>query len=437
MLRRASSRGTECIGAGEGEPAKARNLGMGQRRRERGRDGRDSVEVHCGYASALGCSDSPLGASLARSSALALDGQQEVALTEGTGRIEAFSDGVFAIAITLLILEIRLPHAGAEGSLWIALVALWPSYLAFALSFFVILVTWIVHHDLMRLIHTTTHAGPARERLRTHLCDVHPISDGGARGPPRRSGGTDGGCLLLRHVRPWQWRVQPAGRDDRARSIVSPGGRCSDHRPHPPGLSDDLRRSISPRRSLRSWRRTLALAHRRRGAAAPAPYPVPSRATGIGERGRTDRRDPLMKPPAGSDPMRPINRLAIACAAVWSLVPPHELMAQARAGSFTVVEASIADMRRARAEAHDVARNRAAVPDADREVRAGSTRSSRSTRTRWRSPTRSTGSAPRGASADRCTGFRSRSRTTSTRRTCRRRAARWRSPTWCRPTRRR
>jgi uncharacterized membrane protein len=78
-------------------------------------------------------------------------------LAEGTSRIEAFSDGVFAIACTLLILEIRLPEAGVGGSLWARLVALWPSYLAFALSFFVILVTWIAHHDLMRLIRATSH----------------------------------------------------------------------------------------------------------------------------------------------------------------------------------------------------------------------------------------------------------------------------------------
>lgn len=76
-------------------------------------------------------------------------------MTEGTNRIEAFSDGVFAIAITLLILEVRLPHAG-EGTLFHQLVGLWPSYFAFGLSFFVILVTWIAHHDLMRLIHATS-----------------------------------------------------------------------------------------------------------------------------------------------------------------------------------------------------------------------------------------------------------------------------------------
>ena len=78
-------------------------------------------------------------------------------MAEGTSRIEAYSDGVFAIASTLLILEIRLPGAGVETSLWAGLVALWPHYLAFALSFFVILVTWIAHHDLMRLIRATSH----------------------------------------------------------------------------------------------------------------------------------------------------------------------------------------------------------------------------------------------------------------------------------------
>lgn len=73
-------------------------------------------------------------------------------MTEGTGRVEAFSDGVFAIAITLLILEIRVPHTGVERSLWAGLIALWPSYLALVLSFFVILVMWVNHHQLMRLV---------------------------------------------------------------------------------------------------------------------------------------------------------------------------------------------------------------------------------------------------------------------------------------------
>ena len=73
-------------------------------------------------------------------------------------RLEAFSDGVFAIAITLLILEIKFPHGGVEGSLWSRLLALWPFLIAFALSFFVILVTWITHHDLIHLVRESSRS---------------------------------------------------------------------------------------------------------------------------------------------------------------------------------------------------------------------------------------------------------------------------------------
>ena len=51
-----------------------------------------------------------------------------------TGRVEAFSDGVFAIAITLLILEISVPESGFEH-LWKGIADQWPSYLAYATSF--------------------------------------------------------------------------------------------------------------------------------------------------------------------------------------------------------------------------------------------------------------------------------------------------------------
>jgi uncharacterized membrane protein len=78
-------------------------------------------------------------------------------MAEGTGRTDAFSDGVFAIAITLLILEIKVPHAGAAGGLWHGLRELWPSYVAFVLSFFVVLIMWVNHHELMRLVRGVTY----------------------------------------------------------------------------------------------------------------------------------------------------------------------------------------------------------------------------------------------------------------------------------------
>ena len=69
-----------------------------------------------------------------------------------TTRVEAFSDGVFAIAMTLLILEIRTPERLGAGQLPHALFTLWPSYLAFATSFFTIGVMWMNHHRLFTLI---------------------------------------------------------------------------------------------------------------------------------------------------------------------------------------------------------------------------------------------------------------------------------------------
>jgi uncharacterized membrane protein len=70
-------------------------------------------------------------------------------------RIEAFSDGVFAIAITLLILEIKVPpHESIHSvnDLWNGLLQLWPSYFAFFLSFGIILVSWVNHHYLFNVV---------------------------------------------------------------------------------------------------------------------------------------------------------------------------------------------------------------------------------------------------------------------------------------------
>jgi len=70
-----------------------------------------------------------------------------------THRLEAFSDGVIAIAITLLVLEISIPHAG-PGGLWDALIDQWPSYAAYLLSFVVIGIMWVSHHSMFERIAT-------------------------------------------------------------------------------------------------------------------------------------------------------------------------------------------------------------------------------------------------------------------------------------------
>lgn len=64
-----------------------------------------------------------------------------------TSRIEAFSDGVFAIAITLLVLEIHVPEDPEEG-LGRALLDQWPAYASYVVSFFVIGIIWVNHHAI-------------------------------------------------------------------------------------------------------------------------------------------------------------------------------------------------------------------------------------------------------------------------------------------------
>ncbi len=74
-----------------------------------------------------------------------------------TVRLESFSDGVFAIAITLLVLEIGVPHVGEGQSLGEALRHLWPSYFGFAVSFLTIGVMWINHHAMFKDIDRQDH----------------------------------------------------------------------------------------------------------------------------------------------------------------------------------------------------------------------------------------------------------------------------------------
>jgi uncharacterized membrane protein len=71
---------------------------------------------------------------------------------EGTDRLQFFSDAVFAIALTLLVLDIRLPDGTTDDDLPNALLALWPQYFAFALSFVIIAVNWMSHHAKFRVI---------------------------------------------------------------------------------------------------------------------------------------------------------------------------------------------------------------------------------------------------------------------------------------------
>ncbi|HXM19136.1 MAG TPA: TMEM175 family protein [Candidatus Tumulicola sp.] len=76
------------------------------------------------------------------------------------GRLEAFSDGVFAIAITLLVLELRVPDLKGTGdsALAAALLAQWPQYLVYAVSFAMIGIMWLNHHAIFQNIEKVSYA---------------------------------------------------------------------------------------------------------------------------------------------------------------------------------------------------------------------------------------------------------------------------------------
>src|SRR4051794_27902046 len=73
-------------------------------------------------------------------------------------RIEAFSDAVIAVAITLLALDLRVPDPASPGSLAHKLGEQWPNYAAYAVSFLTIGIIWINHHAMLRRLVGVDHA---------------------------------------------------------------------------------------------------------------------------------------------------------------------------------------------------------------------------------------------------------------------------------------
>ena len=65
-----------------------------------------------------------------------------------TNRIEAFSDGVIAIIITIMVLELKAPHDPTP----VSLVRMWPTFFAYVLSFLIIAIYWVNHHHLIHMV---------------------------------------------------------------------------------------------------------------------------------------------------------------------------------------------------------------------------------------------------------------------------------------------
>jgi uncharacterized membrane protein len=86
----------------------------------------------------------------------AAPGAGPITLGMSVGRLEAFSDGVLAIVITLLILDINVPEKGSE-SLAHALADQWQQYVAYLLSFLIVGIIWLNHHATINLLARTNH----------------------------------------------------------------------------------------------------------------------------------------------------------------------------------------------------------------------------------------------------------------------------------------
>jgi uncharacterized membrane protein len=75
-----------------------------------------------------------------------------------TNRLEAFSDGVIAVAITLLVLSIKVPQPTAGSPLASMLASNWPEYAAYVTSFLTIGIIWINHHAMIGRLRQTDHS---------------------------------------------------------------------------------------------------------------------------------------------------------------------------------------------------------------------------------------------------------------------------------------
>jgi TMEM175 potassium channel family protein len=76
----------------------------------------------------------------------------------GTNRLEAFSDGVIAVAITLLVLDIKVPPQGTHETLLRSLLTDWPHYAAYVVSFLTIGIIWINHHAMISRLQQADHS---------------------------------------------------------------------------------------------------------------------------------------------------------------------------------------------------------------------------------------------------------------------------------------
>jgi hypothetical protein len=137
---------------------------------------------------------------------------EKVQAEKETGRLEAFSDGVFAIAITLLVLELKVPQIAAPNSaaLYAGLGQGWPSYVAFVTSFFTILIMWVHHHAVFKQVHRADATLFFSNGFLLLLVTAVPFSDRRAGRVSAYARGAGGLRSVRRDIRADQHRLLPA-----------------------------------------------------------------------------------------------------------------------------------------------------------------------------------------------------------------------------------
>jgi TMEM175 potassium channel family protein len=104
----------------------------------------------------------PAARGIAGGARVAIEDQAETEMEgeaedSGTGRLEAFSDGVFAIAVTLLVLQLKVPDVPFKKSLASFVVGQWPAFVAYFNSFLSILIMWLNHHNIFKQVRRSNH----------------------------------------------------------------------------------------------------------------------------------------------------------------------------------------------------------------------------------------------------------------------------------------
>jgi uncharacterized membrane protein len=153
----------------------------------------------------------------------------------GTGRLEAFSDGVLAVAITLLVLDLHVDRSEPQ-SLLHQLGQQWPSFTGYALSFFVLGIIWVNHHALLAFTERVDRALLFYNLLLLLWTTTIPFTTA-ALASYLRAGGQDGRIavllygvslegmaasftLMLRHILRHQLSIRPVSASERRRWLV-------------------------------------------------------------------------------------------------------------------------------------------------------------------------------------------------------------------------